>query len=70
MSGTMALFAANPFGWKDFGRPDRGDHPVPAGESLRFAYRIILHKGDTTSLGAAGYFQAYARPPEFEVREN
>jgi hypothetical protein len=64
------LFAANPFGWKDFGRPDRGDYTLPAGESLRFAYRIILHKGDTASLGAPGYFQAYAQPPELEVREN
>lgn len=64
------LFAANPFGWKDFGRPERGDHTLPAGESLRFAYRVILHKGDTASLGAPGYFQGYARPPELLVRED
>src|SRR5262249_29303703 len=62
------LFAANPFGWKDFGRPDRGDYTLPAGEMLRFAYRVILHKGDTASLGLPGFFQAYARTPEFQVR--
>lgn len=63
------LFAANPFGWKDFGRAERGDHTVPAGESLHFAYRIILHRGDTASLGVPGYFRAYAQPPELAVRE-
>jgi hypothetical protein len=62
------LFAANPFGWKDFGRPDRGDYTLPAGETLRFAYRVILHKGDTATLGVPGFFQAYARTPEFQVR--
>ncbi len=64
------LFAANPFGWKDFGRPDRGDHTVPAGLSLHFAYRIILHKGDTATVGIPGHFQAYAHPPVLDVREN
>jgi hypothetical protein len=62
------LFAANPFGWKDFGRPDRGDYTLPAGETLRFAYRVILHRGDTASLGVDRYFQAYARVPELEIR--
>jgi hypothetical protein len=65
---TYGLLAANPFGWKDFGRPDRGDYTLAAGETLRFAYRVILHKGDTASLGAPGLFQAYARMPELEVR--
>jgi hypothetical protein len=65
---TYGLFAANPFGWKDFGRPDRGDYTLPAGETLRFAYRVILHKGDTASLGVPGHFQAYAGAPEFQVR--
>jgi hypothetical protein len=64
------LFAANPFGWKDFGRSDRGDYTVPAGESVRFAYRIILHAGDTASFGPSGYFEAYARPPARLAREN
>lgn len=63
------LFAANPFGWKDFGRPRRGDHTVPAGESIQFAYRIILHRGDTASLGVAGYFQAYAGTLKLALRE-
>jgi Methane oxygenase PmoA len=56
------LFAANPFGWKDFGRAEHGDYTLPAGETIRFAYRVILHKGDTASFGPNGYFQAYAQP--------
>jgi hypothetical protein len=65
---TYGLFAANPFGWKDFGKPERGDHTLPAGESIRFAYRVILHKGDTASLGVPAMFQAYAGKAALEVR--
>ncbi len=67
---TYGLFAANPFGWKDFGRADRGDYTLPAGETLRFAYRVILHEGDTAALNVPSLFQAYARTPEFEVRRD
>jgi Methane oxygenase PmoA len=65
---TYGLFAANPFGWKDFGKPERGDYTLPAGESIRFAYRVILHKGDTASLGVPAMFQAYAGKAALEVR--
>jgi hypothetical protein len=61
------LFAANPFGWKDFGKSERGDYTLPAGESIRFAYRVILHKGNTASLGAPAMFQAYAGTGAMEV---
>jgi hypothetical protein len=62
------LFAANPFGWHDFGRPDKGDHTVPAGQSIRFGYRVILHEGDTAAIGMPAQFQAYAKPPSVEVQ--
>ena len=62
------LFAANPFGWHDFGRPDRGDHTIPEGRSIRFGYRLILHTGDTASCGLPGLFEAYARPPAVVVQ--
>ena len=65
---TYGLFAANPFGWHDFGKSDRGDYTVPAGQSIRFAYRVILHEGDTESIGVPHLFAAYARPPALEVR--
>ena len=30
---TYGLFAANPFGWHDFGRSDKGDYMVPGGQN-------------------------------------
>jgi hypothetical protein len=65
---TYGLFAANPFGWHDFGRPDKGDYTVPEGQSIRFGYRIILHRGDTASTGIPQLFAAYAAGPSIDVR--
>lgn len=62
------LFAANPFGWHDFGLGKSGDHVVPAGESITFRYRVILHKGDTDSAGIPAAFQAYASPPKLTLK--
>ena len=58
------LFAANPFGYRDFGRKESGKYTLPAGESLRFRYRIILHEGDADSARLPEAFEAYkaARP--------
>ncbi len=57
------LFAANPFGWHDFGKGESGDHTVAAGDSIRFRYRVILHRGDVSAADVAGAFRAYAEPP-------
>ncbi|MDB5353534.1 MAG: hypothetical protein JWN86_4781 [Planctomycetota bacterium] len=54
------LFAANPFGGKDFGLKESGSHTVPAGESIRFRYRVILHRGDTESARLPDAFGGYA----------
>jgi hypothetical protein len=62
------LFAANPFGWHDFGMKQPGEHTIPAGGSITFGYRVILHKGDTASANIPAEFQAYAKPPTVEVR--
>jgi hypothetical protein len=35
---------------------------------MEFAYRLILHPGDTATLGAPGYFQAYRQPGDWELR--
>jgi Methane oxygenase PmoA len=61
------LFAANPFGWHDFGRSERGDYTVAAGQSITFRYRVILHEGDTASAGVPQLFDAYANPPALVV---
>jgi hypothetical protein len=62
------LFAANPFGWHDFGLGKSGEHTVPAGESITFRYRVILHKGDTASAGLPAAFRAYASPPAIALK--
>jgi hypothetical protein len=67
---TYGLFAANPFGWHDFGMPERGDYTVPAGATVVFKYRVILHAGDTTAAHLAQAFRAYAKPPVVEVVKN
>ncbi len=63
------LFAANPFGWKDFGMGKSGEHTIPAGESIHFGYRVVLHKGDTASARIADVFRAYAEPVAVKVSE-
>jgi hypothetical protein len=61
------LFAANPFGWHDFGQKASGAYTLPAGESIRFRYRVIFHKGDTASAKLGAAFQGFAKPPTLEV---
>jgi hypothetical protein len=63
------LFAANPFGWHDFGRSEKGDYALPANGSLGFRYRVILHEGDTTSAGLPALFAGYAQPPNVELEK-
>lgn len=65
---TYGLFAANPFGWHDFGLNKSGAYTLPAGKSLRFAYRVILHEGDTASAHIADAFKSYVEPPTVEVK--
>jgi len=60
------LFAANPFGYHDFGRKESGGHTLPQGESLHFAYRMILHEGTTKEADIAAAFKPYAEPPKVE----
>jgi hypothetical protein len=63
------LFAANPFGWHDFGRKESGAYTVPVGGSFRLRYRVLFHKGDTASANLPNAFEAYAKPPIVELLE-
>ncbi len=62
---TYGLFAANPFGRKDFPPDDSGlaDPPMTlaAGHSLTLRYRVILHTGDEKSAHIADAFVAYSK---------
>jgi hypothetical protein len=63
---TYGLFAANPFGWHDFGLDKSGEFTLAAG-SLWFGYRVILHSGDTSEARLADAFATYDRPPRIEI---
>ena len=62
------LFAANPFGYRDFGQKTSGEFVLPKGESIAFRYRVILHDGDTASADLPAAFQGYAEPPKVVIR--
>lgn len=48
-SRAYGLFAANPFGAKDFDpKGPAGGHTMKAGESIHFRYRVLIHSGDRT----------------------
>jgi hypothetical protein len=63
------LFAANPFGWHDFGLGKSGDYTISEGETITFRYRVLLHEGDTPSGDIPGAFRAYAKPPQVRLQE-
>ncbi len=64
------LFAANPLGWRDFhgNKVPKRETILAAGDSMRLAYRVILHRGDTAAVAAPALFQAYAGASLMEVR--
>jgi len=59
------LFAANPFGLRDFTRDPKqdGSWTVPEGKSLTFRYRVVIHHGDYKAAHIAEAYQKYAAEP-------
>lgn len=59
---TYGLFAANPWGVKDFtgGKETGGEYTLPKGESLTLSYRVIFHKGDEKEGKIAEEFEKFA----------
>ncbi len=62
---TYGLFAANPFGLKDFpdGEGKDGSHTIPKGGELRFRYRVFIHEGAVERSVIDRVFNSYAHPP-------
>jgi hypothetical protein len=58
------LFAANPFGLRDFvGKSDvDGSYTVEAGESIGLRYRILFHTGDANDAKISEAYEKYAKP--------
>ncbi len=67
---TYGLFAANPFGLKDFpnGKGKNGSHTIPKGGEMRFRYRIFIHEGTTEDAGVALVADGYRNPPTVTVK--
>jgi hypothetical protein len=44
---AYGLFAANPFGWREFTRDENkdGSWALAEGKSMRFRYRVLIHEG-------------------------
>jgi hypothetical protein len=65
------LFAANPFGIRDFtGLPDGepGAYTIEKGQSLTFRYRIYVHDGWPDVAALSTLYDQYAHPPQVAVR--
>lgn len=65
MARDYGLFAANPFGQKDFEvaakhPPGKGDYTIPAGGTLTLRYRFYFHRGDEKAANVAGRYADYA----------
>lgn len=58
------LFAANPFGQHDFeglSNKQAGDLKIPAGQSVTFRYRVVLHEGDEKAGQIAARYSDYVK---------
>ena len=59
---TYGLFAANPFGLREFTNgAKQGQYRVASGENLTLRYRVLLHRGDDKRGKVAESFAAYAK---------
>ncbi|MGH9327505.1 MAG: PmoA family protein [Terriglobia bacterium] len=59
---AYGLFAANPFGIREFTHDpnQNGSYTIPAGKSLLFQYRVLIHRGDYKQAHIAKAYQEYA----------
>ena len=61
---TYGLFAANPFGEHHFtGGKDTGGKTLPAGETWRLAFRVLLHDGKQSVEDVQQVWQQYSEQP-------
>jgi hypothetical protein len=58
---AYGLFAANPFGVRDFtgDKTKDGSMTVEAGKSVTFRYRVVIHPGDFQTADIASLYQQY-----------
>jgi hypothetical protein len=58
---AYGLFAANPFGVRDFtgDKTKDGSMTIEAGKSATFRYRVVIHPGDVQAANIASLYQQY-----------
>jgi len=63
---AYGLFAANPFGVRDFtgDKSQDGSMTVEKGKSTRFRYRVVVHTGDPVTAGIPALYRQYASGSE------
>jgi hypothetical protein len=63
---TYGLFAANPFGQRDFSEHDRdqGEAVVKRGQKLRLHYRVLFYEGEKSDRELAAIAKEYAATEE------
>jgi hypothetical protein len=61
-SRAYGLFAANPFGARDFtgDKSQDGSMTVEPGKTVRFRYRVVVHPGDFREANIADLYKQYA----------
>lgn len=67
------LMAANPFALKAFTARNEvvkdGSHTLPAGETLRFVYRVVVHRGGAADAGIGDQYLNFVSPPRVTREE-
>jgi hypothetical protein len=61
------LFAANPFGQRDFPQPEaatQGAVTIKSGDTLTLRYRVLFHRGSTEDADIGAAFDEFADDPE------
>jgi hypothetical protein len=62
------LMTANPFGYAAYTNGVKeGSHDLPAGDSLRFRYRLVLHLGDASSGRVNAHYLDFTAPPRVTI---
>jgi hypothetical protein len=58
---AYGLFAANPFGARDFtgDKSQDGSMTVEPGQTVRFRYRVVIHQGDFRAANIADLYERY-----------
>jgi hypothetical protein len=57
------LFAANPFGYRDFPKPElskQGAYTIAKGDEITLHYRVLLHRGSTEAAGIGEAYEEFA----------